>query len=205
MQALLALFLLLAWFTPSLHAQSTPVNQQNISTDVSLEVDGVSVTAHFPDGVANIISTPHEHPTLFQGSIGNESTQSASFNFDTYSLQLVDAPTLAQLKLSEPVTLDDFLNAQLELLKSKYNVTVEEDLPQTLKAANAGNPNDRYVWLYAESTLGKPIPKQFLWRILLINGHVVLAQRELGAGAARKYQVDPSDEQAWEFLKSVKL
>lgn len=188
---------------PSLTAEENP-------TVITLEINGQKIEAHLPKDVSSIIRSPDKQPTFIQGTKGSEGvTIGRSDQFDIYSIQVFDPATLRLHGHVDPeastTNLDTFIASELEYYKRTFDViNNEKNLPDSLSATN--NDTNRYLLLSATYKNQKNSKtKLFLWRVMIIDKHVVLVQREVGGDyhGEKKTKINPKDEQEWIFLQSV--
>lgn len=209
--------LTLLWVVPALMLFNASLLAKDVaespSTTITLNVGAKKISAQLPKDVSSIIRTPQDHPTFIQGTKGSESIEiGRSDDFDIYSIQVFDPAALTEHGHKGAVTdLDAFIATEIEHYRKQYDVKERDKrLPESLQAIDS--KTDRYVLVsgaYNKQKNLKPEKqktrkvKQFLWRVMLVDGQIVMAQRELGGGYAGKNKIDPKNEKEWEFLTSL--
>lgn len=181
--------------------------------EVTLDLGSTKVIAIMPAGVSNVMPDRIDHPSAYYGTKGNPTAA-----HEIYSIRIVSPDEKMRDKLLDEKTgqLKDFTSVgqfMSGLAKSKtenYEVIPHSgELPESVQE---GSPTDRYLWL---SSSIKPDPnapvekaapkKEMLWRILLVNGQVIMAEREMSPAFVEESKIDPRNDQEWEYLKSIQV
>lgn len=176
-------------------------------TPVTLKAGSTTIHAQLPEGVGSIIRQPQQDSTFVQGTKGSESLEiGRSDDFDIYSIQVFDPVLLKKHGHEAGVTdLDKFIATEIQFYNKNFQlVDREQNIPQALKAS--ASKSDRYVLVAGAYNKQKNRKaKAFLWRVMLVNGQFVVAQREIGGGYAAKNKVNLKHDSEWDFLRSVSV
>lgn len=181
--------------------------------EVTLDLGSAKVTAIMPSGVSNVMPDRIDHPSAYYGTKGNPTAA-----HEIYSIRIVSPDEKMRDKLFDEKTgqlkefksVGQFMSGLAKSKTESYEVIPRTgELPESVQE---GSPTDRYLWL---SSSIKPDPnapvdeaapkKEMLWRILLVNGQVIMAEREMSPAFVQENHIDPRNDQEWDYLKSIKV